>query len=449
MKKLVVLAVASLIATSANAAEMKWNGDVNWRFSSTKIVDGLNSKHTVMGLAGVNAAKDVSETITKAHQISASLGATGGWENIEWGIGVRTQSRGIGSANSVTPMAGVTVPAEEAANAKNSSYTTVNSADLGIALSQAWFRYTRDMGSLDFNVTVGRQKNVFAYDTFTQNFFDNDVNFDGLGWQFKFGMFGFNMSQYVLGAKNGGAQGGSTHVKTEASETVASGMSSFNALYGFQPHMNWKFSDEVEAMFAIGYYSWDYEATANRAGMPANWTNNNALNTGNAIQGNDFKVHNPRQWQFLTTWKLPYKLAGSFELVMNKKQVYDDISTTPVVPNVAYYVGTRRPDAGRTAWAAGLKYGQLGRAHDFTIGYSYSNKGLASVINAYTNDKVQADNIGHQIKAGYSVADNFNLGVAVNFLKEKNQLNPSNGLPYAGQQERRTTYMEANAGVLF
>jgi len=57
----------------------------------------------------------------------------------------------------------------------------------------------RDFGSVDFNLTVGRQMNVFAYDKKSENFFDNDVRLDGFGWQFKFGMFGLNLGQYVLG----------------------------------------------------------------------------------------------------------------------------------------------------------------------------------------------------------------------------------------------------------
>ena len=145
MKKLIVLAVASLFATSAVAGEMKWNGSAGWRWVSTKQSDGLESKNNT------TANKDVSTLKSKAHNVRANLGVSGGWENVEWGVGVRTTS------------------------AANNDWKAVqNAGDHAAAFELAWFRYLKDFGALDINVTVGRQKNVFAYDETSQNFFDND-----------------------------------------------------------------------------------------------------------------------------------------------------------------------------------------------------------------------------------------------------------------------------------
>src|SRR5690606_13255996 len=153
-----------------------------------------------------------------------NIGATGGWENMEWGVGVRTN------------------------NAANDDFRTMGgNADLGLGFEQAWFRYLRDFGSMDMSVTVGRQKNVLAYDAVSQNLFDNDVRWDGLGWQFRFGMFGLNAAQYVLGNNRNAA--GSVVTNTDATEVDNALNQKFSYLCAFQPHMNWKFTDEIEAMF--------------------------------------------------------------------------------------------------------------------------------------------------------------------------------------------------------
>ncbi|MGZ6404323.1 MAG: hypothetical protein ACXWTJ_22905, partial [Bdellovibrionota bacterium] len=105
MKNLIVLAVATLFATTASAAEMKWNGSAGWRYSQTKNDDGLGS------LDSVANSKDVSTAKNKAHQMRANFGATGGWEHVEYGFGLRTN------------------------NATNDDYVTVNqNADKAIGL---------------------------------------------------------------------------------------------------------------------------------------------------------------------------------------------------------------------------------------------------------------------------------------------------------------------------
>src|ERR1035437_7531151 len=110
MKNLIVLAVATLFATNALAAEMKWNGSAGWRYSQQSLNDSLGS------LNSVAVGKDVSTTKTKQHQMRANLGVMGGWEHVEYGFGLRTT------------------------NAANDDYTVVGAnADRVFGLEQAWF----------------------------------------------------------------------------------------------------------------------------------------------------------------------------------------------------------------------------------------------------------------------------------------------------------------------
>ena len=316
----------------------------------------------------------------------------------------------------------------------------VGNTDRGLGIEQAWFRYVRDFGSLDFNVTIGRQKNVLAYDTVSQNLFDNDVRWDGAGWQFKFGMFGMNAAQYILGAKSAGANGASTQSKTEATEAAANTQSKFNYLLAFQPYMNWKFSDEIETMFAVGYYLWSDDSNTNATNAGVADYNTGATNP--AVNPTTMSVANSKQWHFVNTWTLPYNLSLNAEYVMNKKRIFDNA-------NVAGYTGTVFPEASRSAWSAGLTYGALKKARDFSIGYAYGTKGIASVINRYTYEKFAADNKGHTISVGYAIADNFHLGWKGMFLKEKEMLNANTGVALANGQNMKTTYWELTAGVMF
>jgi hypothetical protein len=414
MKNLFVLAVAGLVATSANAAEMKWSGSTGWRYEQTINNDSLNSKNT--------AGKDTSKATTKAHGIRANLGVTGGWENVEYGFGMRTN------------------------NAANDDHVNLqNNADRAIGIDQAWFRYLRDFGSLDLSVTFGRQKNVLAYDSVSQNLFDNDVRWDGLGWQFKFGMFGLNAAQYITGAKTSAANGqASTFTSTDATESVATTTSKFNYLLAVQPHMMWKFTDDIETMFAVGYYMWSDSSNANTMnGGYALTTNTGTPATSNL--GNTLQVHNPRQWHFLNTWTLPYNLTFNAEYVMNKKTALDNTNVSGA------YTGTAK-DADKSALSLGLTYGSLKKAQDFTVGYAYGSKGIASVINRYTYEKFAADNKGHTFQVGYALADNFHLGWKGLFLKEKAKLNALTGVATTGvsaAQEIKTNYWELTAGVMF
>jgi len=416
MKKLIVLAVAAMFATSAaNAADMKWSGSAGWRFEHTNYDDQLNSKSNVGTTAGV-AGKDISKQMTRTHAVRANLGVTGGQGNVEYGAAVRTT--------------GATI---------NTDYVSPNnSLDRAIGLSEAWFKYSHDFGMVDMEAVFGRQTNVFAYDA-SQQLFDNDVRFDGFAQQFKFGMFGLNMSQYILGAHTANnTVGASTYTKTENTEANPNTQHNFSTLIGFQPTMKWKFTDEINAMFAVGYYLWNYDAVANTIG---GGYNSSTLNP-NAVTGT-VKVDNPKQWQLYTAWDLPFHLGASFEYIMNKKTFYRYGGATAGEATAI--------EADNKAWSLGLTYGKVRHAHDWAVGYAYGVKGLASVLGTYSNDKFAPDNKGHTVWAKYALGDNLNIGWRGMFLKEKSH-KLSTGAPYSGAnntQDQKTNYWELTAGVTF
>lgn len=439
MKNLIVLAVAALFATNAVAAEMKWTGSAGWRYAQQSINDQLDSKNNATD------NKDVSTEKTRMHQIRANLGVMGGWENVEYGFGIRTNGAGAGP--------------------KNSDWNTVqNGGDQTLGIEQAWFRYVRDFGGLDLAATFGRQKLALATDTQWQTLFDNDTRWDGFGWNFKFGMFGFNAAQYVLGAVNQGATNASTYTYNEATENAAATKSRFNMLYAFQPHMTWKFSDEIEAMFAVAYYKWNSMGLTNTIGP-----NRNIANAGTvpSIAGSTYNMDNKDQWDFLANVSLPFNLAFTGNFVKASKAAYNEAS----IGNGAVYTGAtnaadvRRPDVSSTAWTLGLTYGKLRKAQDFMLGYAYGTKGIGSVVSGFSNDVFPADYKGHTVLAGYSVADNFNLGFRWISRSEKERINVSNthanggGLPYGASaagvagtnanQQQKVSYWELTAGVAF
>lgn len=403
MKHVICLAVASLLATSANAAEMKWSGSAGYRYEQTSFDTGATGNTAV--------------TRNKAHGYRANLGVSGGWENVEWGVGVRTSNGTIANDDHVF-----------AAGASN----------FGIGFEQAWFRYVREFGSLDFSVTAGRQKNVFAYDSVSQNLFDNDVRFDGLGWQFKFGMFNLNVAQYTLGSQAGANAAGSSNVTSNDANAALPTDQGLTYLFGIQPTMNWKFSDDIEAMFGVGYYYWKDNTNLNALGgsaLPATLAGT-AVGTTPGLGA--YRIGNPRQWQFTTAWTLPYSLSFNGEFVMNKQSNFNN-QTGGVTLS-----GT--PEVSRTAWSAGLTYGSLKKAHDFSVGYAYGSKGIGAVVNRYTHEKFQADNKGHTIRAAYALADNFHVGARAILTKEIEQVGPTGA---AKPNQAKNNYWELTGGVMF
>ena len=402
MKKLIVLAVAALVAAPAFADNMKWDGSAGWRYTSASHNDGLGTS---------TGNGDTSKQNYRAHHFRANLGVSGGWKDVEYGVGLRTQ------------------------NAANTDWVTAGSNGMGrdftIGLELAWFRYGMGSQYGDWGFTFGRQMNAFAYDKYTQNFFDNDVRFDGASLAWKWGSFGVNAAYYILGGVNQGTAGGSSYTYTAASQAAGTTTSYLSTLSGVQPTLSWKFRDNIETMVGVGYYTWnklDGQGLTNAVhGAGAN---------GDTATGDTGNVTftKAKQWQVYNTWSLPYNLGFSWEYVTNKAK--------PMF-------GTSTVETDGNSFAAGLTYGAIKKAHDFKVGVAYGSKDLGSVINAFSNNRFLADNKGEMITVDYALADNFNLGWKGYFLKEKSKKAAATGLALTTAQEQKTNLWELTAGVMF
>jgi hypothetical protein len=408
MKKLLVLAAVAFVATSAHAGEMKWSGGMDWRYDQDKYDDSLGSSS---GTAATNSQQKVRE-----QAIRANLDVTGGWDNIEYGVGVRTT------------------------NTANNYYTRLGAnTDPSIGLDQAWVKYSHDFSVLDLNVTLGRQKNIFAYDATSQILFDNDVRWSGLGWNFKLGSFGLNAGQYVLGSDSG-----STSTSTNSNYTNQN----ISMMYGFQPYMNWRFTDEIDAMLAVAYYSWNNLNSTSNGNLGNGGYQANAGTTGpdtTALAAGTLPIGSLHQWDFTANVNLPYNFALGGEYTLAQNGVYGLTSTSAAAPS--------NSATDKSLWTAGLVYGKVKKAHDWSLSYYYANKGIASSINAYANELFPADNKGHIIEAKYNIADNFHVGAEALFLKAKSNTNGAGTLYSASaataNQQEKSTYWEVNAGVNF
>lgn len=445
MKKLAVLTVATLFATSAMAGEMKWSGSAGWQYTKQKYDDSLGSTATVAAVAGKaqdRNGKNLSEQTQTNQKIRANLGVAGGWESVEWGIGLRTQNTNAGSG------------VDEWVN-----YGGATNPDTAIGLDLGWFRYMHELGGVNASATVGKQKAAFVFDDNSENFFTSATRLIGLGWNFKMGMFGLNAAQYWLGARSGGTNGTTSVTKTEFSDAAASTQGNFHSLLAFQPYMNWKFSDDIETMFAVGFYKWNTSQFTNLSGggyasstinsttaVNTATTNGSGTDTASkpAAVGYNLKMHDPSQFQIYNTWTLPYSLMFSWEWVQNKKVKLDQNSGL---------LGTLTPvDVSRNAWAANLNYGNLKKAHDFTAGVTYGKKGIGSVIGAFGNTTILPDNKYLIAKLGYALADNLNLSFMHVWQTENEGIDVSTGKPYAGNfanQKQKSKYWEITTGVSF
>lgn len=444
MKKLLVLAVACLVTSPAFAADLKWYGDVGVRYNQNKFDDGMAATTS----ARADGAADVSKETTKAHMMHARLGVTGGKDHVDYGVGLHTS----GATN-------------------NTDYVYFNNNnDRTIAAELAYLRYSNDFGFGDLSVTMGRGENVFAADHNGQILFDNDITWDGFGWKWKMGNIGFNASQYIIGGNNAGTVGNSTITNTEESNMGVSQNSAasaynrkqnFTTMLGFQPTFNFRFTDEIEAMFAVGYYIWNGQSntTTNTVHGHQASLNSNARRTSTGAISDDAQtvaVNNPHQWQFLVDTSLPMNFNASFEYIQNKKMYYDAFAASAANVTTGNYGGGMTREMKRSAWAGTLTYGKLARAHDWKVGYTYANRGLASAIDAYTNDSVLADEKGHILTASYNLTDSMSLGGRYISTKEISKMDAQgNSVGNATTSANATSrshankYWELTAGVAF
>lgn len=430
MKKILVLAVVSLIASPAFSADLKWYGDVGLRYSEGKLDDGLAAK----GTNGYN----VSEETTKAHAIRGRLGASGGKDHVDYGFGFRTS------------------------NTANTDWVNYNQAqDRTFGIEQLYFRYSNDYGFGDISLAAGRQVNVFAYDMNSQQLFDKDVRFDGFGWKWKMGNFGVNASQYLLGYNSNGTVGATTATMTELTEkNASSAQSGWSTLIGIQPTFNFRFTDDIESMFAVGYYWWG----------GTNYTNNlhgqQGSTAGSVTGGTELgatqalPLSNARHIQLLVDTTLPYDFGLAFEYIRNKKSFYDEWQTATAGTTVNNS-SRQSLEANRNAWSATLSYGKVEKAHDFKLSYNYANKGLASTYNTFSNNLFLADQKGHTISGEFAATDNLVVSAKYMSLKEISKKDLSGNSPgfhttnppgsRAGESGRSHTwkYWELAAGVTF
>ena len=423
MKKYLVLATLFILSSAAQAANITWHGATDIRYGKTSLQDNL---------AGVDAAgNSTSDLTTKTWDFMANLGASGGWDNIEWGTNFRLSG---GVPNGAWVNFGATGGNE----------------DFALGVGEAWFRYSNDWGFGDMSLTVGRQTAAFSSGA-DQTFLDHDVRFDGLGWNWKWGSFGFNMSQYILGAESLGVNStvngwrntknvGSTYAATPSSEAGATTQGGFTVMYSFQPHFHWRFTDEIDMNLAIGYHK-----LANATGTNFQNAIPNSGGLGGFTTAGLVSEENSRWWVVQMDLGLPYMMGFNFEYVKNKDQRYGTPNTQATANPSNVDVVTLQ-DA--TAWSAGLTFGNLKKAQDFWFGYTYTTKGLGSVVNRMTYDKIPGGFKGHTLAAAYNLSTNFHLKFRLILLEEKDPKNFA-GVALTTTEKLDRNYWDVSMGVKF
>jgi hypothetical protein len=424
MQKLVLLSLFLLAAPVAQA-EMVWSGSAGLRHVLRYLNDGLETKTDMGPGAGF---KDQSKLTNKRWEYRASIGVSEKGESVDWGMDLRTQPAASTTSGPTT---------EWVSNTGNQ--------DLTIRLSQAYGRYRWNTWETDMAATFGRAKTVLLYDNLSQQLFDNDVRWDGLGWTFKQGNFGLNAVQYVLGATSQGASGqtsamngggASAYSYSEYSQAGAETQSHFAILYAFQPYLQVKLADDITSIFAIGYLTWTGTQVNSTSGFYNNGVHGGSGNsTANTAVGDVSPVvmDNAIQWQFFSDTSLPHNLRFVAEYIRNKKTFYG-LRTAPTS-------GNNLVEANRAAWALSLFWGKPKKAGEYGLGYTYGDKGIASVVNTFTNGDVAADTRSHFFDAKYMVADNFAVQLKAQFHKEKAHLG-GDGQPLASPNEKRNQTQE-------
>ncbi len=423
VKKYLILVTLFLMTSAASAANITWHGGVDYRYSELGINDNLDQEEEIDG-----SMESISESTDKSHMYRMGLGAMGGWDNVEWGVTVGT----IGPEGTA-----------------NSDWTEANvrgagaGSDLSLGVREAWLRYGNDWGFGDVGLTFGRQMLPFSSGS-NQVFWDKDVRLDGFSQTWKWGSFGLNLGQYILGSVEDNEIRGSSFEETPKDEKNPSLQNGFSALYGFQGTFDWRFNDDFMMNFAAGMYQWSrtlgpqYQNT-----IP----NSNGLGLDSARDR--VSQENSRHWAFLLGLDMPYSLNLEYELVFNREILY---GAPPAAIGAPFAPDDDNEAQDSTAWSLGLTYGELKKAHDFMIGYAYQDKGLGAVSNRFTYEFHPAGFSGHHLWAKYSLANNFNLGLKYNSLSEKDprDQNGAELISIDGKDEKiDRSYWEFTTGIMF
>ncbi len=367
MRKLLVGIMLSAVLAPSARAEVTWSGGVGIRHLIRELNDGLDTRNA--------ASFNTSESTNLRWEMRATLGVLSKTEKVDFGFDMRT----------ISP------------TANTSEWLAVNNAgDFAFGIGQAFGRFHTTVGECAMSLTAGRHKTVMLYDNMAQMLFDNDVRFDGFGWTFKHGSMGFNMAQYVLGSTNQGTPASTAAYNySEATQDVANTRSRFAVLYSFQPFFEFNIGNDIKSLIAVGYHTW----TGTGGNATTGWFSNTVHGgtAGTVGNVNPVIMDNSRQFQILSDTSLPYSLRFVAEYVRNK--------------NVKY--GTRTAmtdiDADNDALALSLGWGKPKKAGDFGAAYSFSNKGIASVLTSFTNGDIAADNVSHFFEVKYMAADSLSL----------------------------------------
>ncbi len=389
--------ILNIFCFSSAQAEVSWNGSTSWRHLFRERDDGLASRDA--------AGKDQSKQMTKRWEIRAALGAGEKGEVVDWGVGFRTQS-----------------------SAGSEWLTVRNSLDLAIGLELGFVRFRSNWWESEWAAKVGRQTAVVYYDTLGQALFDKDVRWDGFGWTWKKGNFGLNLSQYVLGAFSGSAVTNSSFSETDAEKADANTQRHFGILYSFQPHFKFQVTEQVQALFAVGYHLWSGTGGNQSVGWYENQIHGGVRFPTAGAAGDNVDgviLDNSRQWQFFTEWTLPMSFRFIGEYLLNKEVSYGKRFVPTTVK------------ADRDSLALSLVYGKAKLARDWSLSYSFVDKGIAASVNTFSNSNMPADNIGHLVDARYLLADGLAVGAKGEFYREKAQLDGAGQRLTAPNQNRK------------
>lgn len=403
MRKFIAVVLFAFIVAPNARAELTWNGGASIRHMIRVNDDGLDTRNA--------AGKNSSRSVNKLWQFRGGLGVVSRTDGgAEYGFDVRTAN-----GTTTTPI--------------NSEWVTVqNGGDFVPTIGQAYARLKFKPFDSDLGVTVGRSKTALLYDNVGQALFDNDTRWDGFGWQWKMGMFGFNAVQYVLGATDRGTGANpSTYTTTESSQETGDTKSHFAVLYAFQPHATFQITEDITTTFAVGHLLWSGTGATATTGWYTNTIHGGTAGTVGNVNG--LPMDNIRQWQFLSDTSLPFKLRFVAEYIKNKKMFYG-------LRNQAATGAATPKEADNDALALSLAYGKPKKAGEFGLVYTFSDKGLGAVITSISNGDVGADNRSHMFEGRYMLADSFSVSAKAQWHKEKARLG-GDGQPLAAPNGNR------------